>query len=134
MTPMATLWITRGQSWPRDELLAVSDGYVVYRVYGRPPRPLYVGSTCDLLRRMGEHRRRSEWWSKARKIAVTRHVNRRAACAVEGRAIRELRPTHNSIGTLVNTWWPSGKPIHEELSSAPECRVVGMDREGRMSR
>jgi hypothetical protein len=76
----------RGEAW-------------VYLAYSfLPDGLLYVGSTCDLRRRLMEHRRTGEWFGLATTIFAFPQPNPVAARAVEARLIWHEGPGWNRAG------------------------------------
>lgn len=99
--------------------------YAVYRAY-RGRKLLYVGSTCDLPRRIKEHERRRTWWPEVTRVTVKYHADRESAWAEEYAAIRKLRPVHNVAGSEARN--PRVRAaIEAMLATEPERRVVPME-------
>lgn len=67
----------------------------VYRIYGDHGTLLYVGMTCDVTARLGQHAVGQPWWATARRVEWDMFGDVEAAAAVERRQIRQLRPLHN---------------------------------------
>jgi hypothetical protein len=59
-------------------------------------RPLYVGMTNNLERRMREHQRNSAWAKHPHEIRSTEYPNREQAEYGERRRIAELLPPNNA--------------------------------------
>lgn len=70
----------------------------VYRLYGADETLLYVGSSFDPDRRLGDHRRKA-WGHLIAHRTVEWHPNRDVADATESRAIEAERPQYNHVGT-----------------------------------
>lgn len=72
--------------------------HYVYTCHGNDGAPvLYIGSTCDIARRMSEHARAS-WWPAVTDIGHTAFDSKAQALAAERYLIAALRPTHNVLG------------------------------------
>lgn len=69
----------------------------VYRLYGPDRRrPLRIGHTDNVTRRMGQYRREAWWWPQVVGDPVVRwYPNRPAALAAEADAIRREAPLYN---------------------------------------
>ena len=75
----------------RDE-----DGPVdVYRVFDAEGALLYVGMTCNVLKRMQAHARTKDWWPQAETVEAAWYPDSASAFAAEQEAIRMERPLHN---------------------------------------
>lgn len=102
---MDRFWISRsvtqgGRSvWtPRDRIADARQYFAVYGLYSGNKRPLYVGSTDDLLRRLREHRSRKDWWVEVTRAWVDTYTDPDRAVAAEYKAIKRYRPVHNVSG------------------------------------
>lgn len=69
--------------------------YQVWRGHWPFRQWLYVGITNSPSRRLGEHRRRSEWMLEAGTIRLTRYPDRESVMEAERRMIRAKRPNYN---------------------------------------
>lgn len=66
----------------------------VYILVGDHDRPIYVGASRDVARRVGEHRRKP-WWSEVRDLEVYPQPDWEIALHVEHGLIAEYAPRHN---------------------------------------
>lgn len=72
--------------------------HYVYKLYGRlSGRLLYVGMTNDLLRRIGEHKRKRDWWCYIGRIDFDEFPNEWSARIAENKLIRIEKPLYNEI-------------------------------------
>ena len=81
----------------------------VYRVYGGDDILLYVGSTCDPLKRLLAHCNKSPWAKQITKIVISEMMSEHEASRVEGEAIDNELPKHNKYGRKAYRG-PSYKP------------------------
>lgn len=86
-------WL-RGDPVPAD----VPAGSLVYRLYDRQGRLLYVGSSDELGRRLTRHATNALWWRNSERITWERWGSRSDALWAESRAIWNERPMHNVVG------------------------------------
>jgi len=66
----------------------------LYKIRGEQQKPLYVGITGDLNRRLRDHSEKA-WWSEVRSIESEEFDDRKAAAKAEEIAIRKLQPKFN---------------------------------------
>lgn len=69
--------------------------HVLYRMFDRNDRLLYVGITLDLSTRFKSHKRNKPWWSDVATIKLEHHADRASVLAAERTAICEERPVNN---------------------------------------
>ena len=91
---------------------------VVYVLVDEADRALYVGSTKDVARRVGEHRRRQPWWPDVARVEVYPMEAWDVALYVERNLISRLAPRHNvqcnsRVAVLMNEFFA---PMQHELS------------------
>ena len=89
----------------------------VYRAYDESGAILYVGSSKDLEKRLGQHRRSSQWWPLAARIERDEFATIAEARAAEDEAIAVLDPPHNDRGGHAHGSWKNDCP-------AARCRRV----------
>lgn len=106
LAPLVALWGVL------DDHYARRTGWCVYRLLDADGRTLYVGSTCDLVRRMGEHVAGPEPWRQQITHAVVhRH------CWTEGHARRVERRLIGAMVVGARQWLcPS---VHNEVWTRP---------------
>ena len=68
---------------------------VVYVIRDSAAVPLYVGMTCNLRKRLTEHRSTAKWWPTAYTIASSDPMGRHRAGVCERVSILTLSPRHN---------------------------------------
>lgn len=72
--------------------------HVLYRIYDGFERPLYIGETNNLPRRLAEHQEKA-WFRRSEiTIKVNMFPNRAEALAAESRAIAAEKPWYNKAG------------------------------------
>lgn len=71
----------------------------VYRLYDAQGALLYVGSTVDVRRRMGEHALAKPWWGDVAEVTTEVCPSVAVALATEAEAIRAEQPRYNVTGT-----------------------------------
>lgn len=64
----------------------------LYRAYADDGRLIYAGITKDVRRRINEHRKRSFWYARTCRFAVTTYPTRQTALAAEARCHTETPP------------------------------------------
>lgn len=69
--------------------------HVLYRMYDRGDRLLYVGITADMSDRIQGHREGKGWWGEVVTIRLEHYPNRLAALRAEKQAISSENPVHN---------------------------------------
>jgi predicted GIY-YIG superfamily endonuclease len=69
---------------------------VVYRVYDKSGRLIYVGASCRLENRLNNHRTISWWYGLMDRVETEPHPTREAAMAAEAEVIRTEQPAFNS--------------------------------------
>jgi len=69
--------------------------YALYRHFDSGGKLLYVGISLRMIRRLVEHRDRSEWYQSIAKITVEWFPSRQAAYEAETVAIRDEAPSFN---------------------------------------
>lgn len=77
----------------------MSTSAVVYRVYDKTDRLIYIGSSGRLEDRMKCHRSQSWWYALVHRVEVEPHPTREAAFVAEKEAIRAELPAFNSAHT-----------------------------------
>ncbi len=77
-------------------LSATASVFFVYRLYAGDGTLLYVGSTCNLLERLGAHARKP-WAEKVVAVEVAAFTERSAALQAERKAVRQEKPRHNAV-------------------------------------
>lgn len=79
------------------ELIHPETGEVgVYMCIDILDRPVYIGMTADLKRRLREHETKSHWWRHVVRTEWYPQADRELALFVERNAIRRLRPEFNT--------------------------------------
>lgn len=73
----------------------MSEKYYIYRHYDESGALLYVGMTCDPIRRSQAHMGVSSWRDQVRRIEIKQEPSRGAAIAAEAAAILAERPRYN---------------------------------------
>lgn len=93
-------------------------GPVVYRVYDKDDRLIYIGSTQDIEERVRFHWYASWWMGIARRFDLEDHPNPDAAHEAETRAIVQESPAFNvnSSGRPQFRWTPV--PLTDDDQSA----------------
>ena len=71
--------------------------FCVYTAYDADDRPLYVGFTGNLDRRLAAHRRASAWVAELDRIETVPYATKDEARAAEAQRIADLRPPHNIV-------------------------------------
>ena len=74
----------------------------VYRIYDESGVLLYVGISSRLITRLGEHRRWSDWFSRAFSILVEEYETQGHARRAEAIAIRDELPLFNKRSEAIN--------------------------------
>jgi predicted GIY-YIG superfamily endonuclease len=69
--------------------------HYVYTAWDANQRPLYVGCTNDVTRRMRGHRYTSAWYRQHASVTVMEFPTEAEALAIERRQIQKLRPGGN---------------------------------------
>ena len=77
----------------------------VYKFYGEDDELLYIGITGTGLRRIGQHRRNAEFWSKSTRIELEHFDTRTDALDRERELIRSLKPPFNTIHNPDSARW-----------------------------
>ena len=72
--------------------------HYVYRCYDDTGRLVYVGESCDAVRRLEFHRYNSVWARHVARVRVAVHPDREAARTAEQHAIRTENPRFNRMG------------------------------------
>jgi hypothetical protein len=69
----------------------------LYEIRGRFwfSRPLWIGVTNSVPRRMGEHQRDKDWFAESRRISYKPFPDRPTVLTAEARAIRRKHPVYN---------------------------------------
>ena len=67
----------------------------LYTIRDAEGHPIYVGVTCNVARRLAEHRSRAEWWGQIASIDEEWFATRGEALDAEAARIDELRPSGN---------------------------------------
>lgn len=68
----------------------------VYVCYAADDEILYIGATCDLERRLADHRYRKPWWREVVRVQEYPMETLREARERERRAIGSISPPHNT--------------------------------------
>lgn len=75
-----------------------TDGpHVLYRMFDRSERLLYVGITLNPPGRFRGHQGEKAWWDQVATVTLEQHENRRALEIAETNAIIAERPLHNIV-------------------------------------
>jgi predicted GIY-YIG superfamily endonuclease len=69
----------------------------VYRLYDSSDRLLYVGLSCDVARRLQQHKKTKSWWSDVALIKIKVFDDSEVMKIAEQEAIRLESPLHNSV-------------------------------------
>lgn len=85
----------------------------VYVIRDQNARPLYVGMSNDVDKRLVEHRSTASWWDKAYTVSRSEPMSRRCAVVCERLSILALHPLHNrqwnrrgrDVGDLVTEYF-----------------------------
>lgn len=80
----------------RDLRSVLAYGPCVYILRDVAGCDLYVGSTNDIIRRLGEHSRTKSWWRDVSTVEQLGYDTRERALEVERAMIRTLNPEHNA--------------------------------------
>ena len=67
----------------------------VYRAYNKMGTLIYVGITCDVGRRMSQHKAQKPWWGKVQKITIRKYDTRQEAERIERQSILRYKPKYN---------------------------------------
>lgn len=67
----------------------------VYRAYNKKGTLIYVGITCDIGRRIAQHKADKPWWNKVEKIIIRKYRSRPEAERIERQAILKYNPIYN---------------------------------------
>ena len=98
--------------------------HVVYEFRNAEGDCLYVGSTIDFGRRLGEHMRNRPWAGEIAHIDLTSVEGHEAANATEAARIRERQPIHNTVHTD-HLRTPKRQPCrHCRTARHTECLAV----------
>lgn len=93
-------WRTKARydfEFPTDEAF-------VYIAWGMDEsRPLYIGKTRHLMRRMAGHERSSPWFPYLRRLEVYGYPSEKKALIAEAEAIATMDPEYNIVGAFGNT-------------------------------
>lgn len=101
----------------------------VYRLFGSADALLYVGITCWLATRLGDHKRTKAWWSEVVRVEVETFATRAEALAEECEAIDTESPLHNRHPGL-RTEQLVRRAIVDEDRSGPTERLVHLVKDG----
>jgi len=71
-------------------------GAFVYRCYDDQGRLLYIGSSCNMARRLAEHADKSPWWSYCADIKTDAQDSLPKARLLEIRLIQRMHPIFNT--------------------------------------
>lgn len=74
------------------------NGLVLYRCYGLDGTLMYIGKTCNLQRRITQHRSETPWWFAVETMLIQRYRNRNVLHQDELRAINAEQPFFNQQG------------------------------------
>lgn len=80
-----------------EGLADTASAYFVYRLYAADGTLLYVGSTGNVLERLGSHAADKLWASQVVSVRVEAFAQRSAALAAERQAVRREKPHHNGV-------------------------------------
>lgn len=75
-------------------------GHFIYAALGHDQRPLYIGRTCDVRRRLQEQHtplRGGEWFKQTTRFVFTQVPTLHAAVALEAELIDAARPPFNKV-------------------------------------
>lgn len=78
--------------------MSKSGWHFLYRHYDKDSNLLYVGISCDAIRRSGEHRWVSQWFHLVKTIDVESFKTKEQAVVAEWLAIEDERPRFNKTG------------------------------------
>jgi predicted GIY-YIG superfamily endonuclease len=80
-----------------EGLADTASAYFVYRLYAADRTLLYIGSTNNLLERLGNHAREKPWASRVVLVRTEAFTERSVALAAEREAVRLEKPRHNGV-------------------------------------
>jgi len=92
-----------------EGLAETASACFVYRLYAADGTLLYVGSTGNLLGRLGSHAADKIWASRVVSVRVEAFTERDAALQAEREAVRREKPAQNSVLYIV----PDGMTANE---------------------
>ena len=92
---------------------------VVYRVYDKTERLIYIGSTANAEQRLAAHRSRAWWWPIVGRVTYESHPDIQSALDAEWAAIAAEGPEFN---LAMRRGRPSSKPVHLDAADAQLCR------------
>jgi len=73
----------------------------LYRHFDADGRLLYVGVSFHAVVRAYQHKAGAEWWAQAVTMKVERFPTREAALLAEREAIKQEKPLHNQVHTVI---------------------------------
>lgn len=73
----------------------------LYRHFDSDGRLLYVGVSLSTLARLAQHKAESEWFWRIAKVEITAYASRETVLEAERIAIRQEKPLHNIIHSLL---------------------------------
>jgi excinuclease UvrABC nuclease subunit len=90
----------------------------VYRALDPDGNVLYIGSTLDCQRRLGDHGRNAPWWTRVGTVEVQHYDTPEEAQIGEAEAILRERPEFNRRLAAAPRTWIAGPRANTETEAA----------------
>jgi predicted GIY-YIG superfamily endonuclease len=82
--------------WAQLNVLGHWFVYAAFAGYHRPPKPIYIGMTNNLERRLLQHQRSRWWWGEVDRLIISIASSKREALDHEKRYIQVTSPCYNT--------------------------------------